>query len=169
MSLAAHGASAWELLHSEGGTEAIYVLSLLFPARWQGRDVSASSCLWACGIPGCSPRQGGAAWQLLSLASFLRSLSEALEGSLASNELSKLWMTARHTKQLLLPAPLGGWLPTPNSCGIPTPWCLHGGTAGSTGGRGTEVPRSASLPLSALRCGSERAVSGMRSAAKSFA
>lgn len=86
-------------------------------------------------LPGISPP----AW-LLNLASFPGSLSVALEGSLASNELSKLWMTARHTKQLLLPAPLGGWLPTPNSCGIPTPWCLHGGRAGSAGARAQPCP-----------------------------
>ena len=161
MSLAAHGASARKLLHSEGGTEAICVLSLLFSARWQGRDVSASYCLQACGIsaeedlPGSSSRAS-----LLSLASFPGSLSVALEGSLASNELSKLWMTACHTKQLLLPAPLRCWLPTPNSCGIPTRWCLHGGRARSAGARAQPCP---ALPLchygqweGRLRVGCER-------------
>lgn len=94
-------------------------------------------------LPGRSP----AAW-LLSLASSLGSLSLALEGSLASDELSKLWMTARHTKQLLLAALLGGWFPTTNSCGVPTPRCLQGGRAG---GQGTAVPLSASVALPAVR------------------
>lgn len=86
-------------------------------------------------LPGSSPQAS-----LLSLVSFLGSLSVALEGSLAPNELSKLWMTARHTKQLLLPAPLRAWLPTPNSCGMPTLWCLHGGRAGSAGARAQPCP-----------------------------
>lgn len=90
-------------------------------------------------LPGSSPPAS-----LLSLATFLGSLSAALEGSLASNELSKLCMTACHTKQLLLPAPLKGWLPTPNSSSIPTPWCLYGGRAGSTGAR---VQPGPALPL----------------------
>lgn len=97
------------------------------------------------GLPGSSPRAS-----LLSLVRFPGSLSVALEGSLASNEPSKLWVTACHTKQLLLPAPLGGWLPTPNSCGVPPPWCLHGGRAGSGGPRAQPCP-SASLPLWAVR------------------
>lgn len=86
--------------------------------------------------------------RLLSLASSQGSLSVALEGALASNELSKLWMTARHTKQLLLAALLRGWFPTTNSCGIPTPWCLQGGRAG---GQGTAMPPSASVALPAVR------------------
>lgn len=90
-------------------------------------------------LPGSSPPA-----PLLSLSSFPGSLSAALEGSLASSELSKLCMTARHTKQLLLPAPLKGWLPTPNSSSVPTLWCLHGGRAGSTGARAQPGP---TLPL----------------------
>lgn len=96
-------------------------------------------------LPSSSPQA-----LLLSLARFPGSLSVALEGSLASNELSKLWMTARHTKQLFLPAPLRGWLPTPNSCSIPSPWCLHG-EGPESGGQGTAVPLSNSLPLWAMR------------------
>lgn len=90
-------------------------------------------------LPSSSPQAS-----LLSLAHFPGSLSVALEGSPASNELSKLWMTARHTKQLFLPAALQGWLPTPNSCSIPSPWCLHGGRARRAGGRAQPCP---SLPL----------------------
>lgn len=155
MSLAAHGASACESLHSKGGTEAICVLSCSSPHGGKGamcrhripcEHVASTAALRAEeGLPGSSPRAS-----LLSLVRFPGSLSVALEGSLASNELSKLWVTACHTKQLLLPAPLGGWLPTPNSCGIPTPWCLHGGRAGS-GGPGHGRAPSASLPLWAVR------------------
>lgn len=90
-------------------------------------------------LPGSSPPAS-----LLSLSSFLGSLSEALEGFLASNELSKLCMTARRTKQLLLPALLKSWLPTPNSSSIPTLWCLHGGRTGSTWAR---VQPGPTLPL----------------------
>lgn len=81
---------------------------------------------------------------LPSLVSFLGSLSVALEGFLASNELSKLWMTACHTKQLFLPAPLRGWPSTPNSCSIPTLWCLHRERVGTMGARAQLYP---ALPI----------------------
>lgn len=95
-----------------------YVFWVCFSPHNSKGEMCRHHIAWTCGIHGCSRHQGGAAWQLPSSLTpepwiFLWSLSAALEDSLASDELSKLCMTApshkaaacSHSPQRLAPDP----------------------------------------------------------------